>query len=458
MRGIASPIVLLRPPMFGYIYYRSITEGRLMGRRVRERDLSKREARRSLAVRSEPYWRNEGEGRHLGYYRGARIGKWVARYRLPGSSGGYQKTTLGEADDEPGSSADDGRLLDWKAAKARAAKWFDEMDAAGGTHRGPYTVDDAMDDYMVQFEGKDRVNTQRRIDVLIKPVLGAIDVTKLTTDKISKWHRDRAAAPARLRTAKDAVQNERELETADAIRKRRSTANRDLTVLKAALNFAYKVGKAPTDDAWRKVKPFANVERAKLRYLSDDESRRLVNACDAAFRPMVIAALLTGARYQELAGAKAGDLDTRAGTLMLTDTKANRPRVVYLEAEGVALFKRAAAGKTGNALLFPRPDGERWTASQQARPLAAACEAGKIQPPAGFHDLRRTYGARLAIKGVPMAVIAEALGHADERITRRHYAHLSPTYVSAQVRQHVAGLGIYEDDENIEQLEVGAAG
>jgi len=76
--------------------------------------------------------------------------------------------------------------------------------------------------------------------------------------------------------------------------------------------------------------------------------------------------------------------------------------------------------------------------------MADACVAGKVDPPAGFHDLRRTFGARLARAGVPMSVIAQALGHADERITRRHYAHLSPSYVSQTVREHAAGLGIVE--------------
>jgi hypothetical protein len=37
-------------------------------------------------------------------------------------------------------------------------------------------------------------------------------------------------------------------------RTRRSTANRILTVIKAALNHAYHDGKVATDDAWRKVK------------------------------------------------------------------------------------------------------------------------------------------------------------------------------------------------------------
>ena len=41
-----------------------------------------------------------------------------------------------------------------------------------------------------------------------------------------------------------------------------------------------------------------------------------------------------------------------------------------------------------------------------------------------------------------MAVIAEALGHADERITRKHYAHLAPSYVAETIREAVAGLGI----------------
>ncbi len=59
----------------------------------------------------------------------------------------------------------------------------------------------------------------------------------------------------------------------------------------------------------------------------------------------------------------------------------------------------------------------------------------------------------MALRGVPMAVIAEALGHADERITRRHYAHLSKSYVADTVRNAVAGLGIVEKG-NVVRLDV----
>ena len=341
-----------------------------MSRRVKQLPIEKREDRRKLAVRAEPYWTSEGEGRHLGYYRGARTGKWVARYRLPGTEGGYQKLTIGEADDAPNSVADNVRLFDYRMAKAKAAAWFDELDRAGGRKVGPYTVDAALAAYMLGFQGKDRANTQRRIDVLIKPALGRIQAAKLSTSAIVAWRDQRAASPARLRTAAKAEKrNEKALDTPEARRKRQSTANRDLTVLKAALNAAFRDGKIPTDEAWRRVKPFQKVERAKLRYLSDSECRRLINALAPEFRPVAQAALLTGARYQELAGVTVADVDLAAGTVWFMDTKAGQPRVAYLEKEGLALFRSHSRGKSGADLVFPRPDGTRWGNSQQVRPM-----------------------------------------------------------------------------------------
>src|SRR3546814_7565222 len=111
--------------------------------------------------------------------------------------------------------------------------------------------------------------------------------------------------------AKGAEQNFREpADTDEARRRRMSSTNRILTILKAALNAAYRNGKAPADDAWRRVRPFPKAETPKLRYLQEDEIRRLVNACDPAFRPMVQAALLTGARYAELAALERSEEHT----------------------------------------------------------------------------------------------------------------------------------------------------
>ena len=37
---------------------------------------------------------------------------------------------------------------------------------------------------------------------------------------------------------------------------------------------------------------------------------------------------------------------------------------------------------------------------------------------------------RSPMRGVPMGVIAEQLGHADTRMTEKHYAHLAPSYIA----------------------------
>ena len=412
-----------------------------MARVVQDAKLAKREQRLKLESRKKPHWMTLNEGEHLGYYRGARVGKWVARYRRAGAAGNYQETTLAEADDN--ADADGSVILNFKQAQDAARKWFLSLERNGGRRTGTYTVSDALDDYLAGFQGKDLVNTSHRIQAIVRPQMGKHEVAKLTTKTVNDWLLSLAAAPARLRTAKGAEQqNVRETaDTEESRRRRRSSANRILTILKAALNAAYREGKASADDAWRRVKPFAKADAPKLRYLSDDEARRLVNACDPAFRPLVQAALLTGARYSELAGLEVRDFDRQSQTIWLRETKAGIARAVYLEGEGVRLIDQAVLGKLSDTLIFPRPDGKRWGPSQQARPLAAACAASKLAP-TGFHDLRRTYGARLALRGVPMAVIAEALGHADERITRRHYAHLSKSYVADTVRGAVAGLGI----------------
>ncbi len=416
-----------------------------MARTVLDVRLAKREQRTRLGFRKEPHWLTLNEGEHLGYYRGARTAKWVARFRAPGTGNPYQQKTLGEADDT--AEADGEVILDFRQAQEQARTWFLELHRSAGKKMGRYSVGHALNDYLNNFQGKDLANTKRRVEAIIRPDLGELEASKLTHTAINDWLQKIATAPARSRTAKGAAQNFREVEdTDDARRQRRASANRILTILKAALNRAFQNGKIPCDDAWRRVRPFQKVDVPKVRYLDIEQTRRLVRACDAAFKPMVQAALLTGARYSELTRLVVRDFDPAGATVRFNLTKAGVPRVSYLDHEGVSFFEEHIINKAPADLIFPRPDGKCWQASQQTRPLAAACERAGMEP-VGFHDLRRTFGARMAMAGVPMAVIAEALGHADERITRKHYAHLSKSYVAETIRAGVSGLDIFESSK-----------
>ena len=76
-----------------------------------------------------------------------------------------------------------------------------------------------------------------------------------------------------------------------------------------------------------------------------------------------------------------------------------------------------------------------------------ACKNAKISPAVSFHILRHTHGSTLAMKGVPMGVIAKQLGHADTRMTEKHYAHLAPSYVADTIRASFPVMGIVAESK-----------
>jgi integrase len=419
-----------------------------MARTVRDANLETRTARLRLPIRSEPYWRGLEKGFALGYRRRGRGGTWLARRRQV--DGGYTEHGIGTTDDLQ--DADGVAVLDYGQAQRAARDWWraeSRREEGHDTREGPFTVQDAIDDYLKSYErrgGKALYDARRAAETHILPALGSVTVAKLTARKITDWHHGLAEKRARARTKLGRRQNYRRAETGpDAIRKRRATANRILTVLKAALNHAWKAGHVASDDAWRRVKPFRAVETARVRYLSEAECVRLVNACEPAFRNLVRAALLTGCRYSELASMCAADFNADSGIVTVRESKAGKPRHVVLTDEGQWLFASLTAGKLGNDPIFTRRGSGLWLKSHQMRPMLEACERAKIKPAISFHVLRHTHGSTLAMQGVPMGVIAEQLGHADTRMTAKHYAHLAPSYVADTIRAHFPTLGIVGD-------------
>ena len=337
-------------------------------------------------------------------------------------------------------------MREWATAKAREF-------AGEGLPAGPYSVADALRDYLDWFDRhrKGTDTTQAAVNAFILPELGEVDARKLTRLRIEAWLHALADSPPRLRTRPGEPQRFRETgDDPEAPRRRRATANRVLTILKAALNHALKARRIASDDAWRHVQRFGEVDAARPRYLSDDESRRLVNACEAGFRPMVQAALLTGMRYGELAAA---DFNRDAGTLQVRVSKSGKSRHVVLTDEGRSFFETTAAGKPGDAELLTRPDGSQWGRSHQHRPVGEACTQGNVAPVASFHTLRHTYASRLVMKGVPLFVVAAQLGHRDTRMVEHHYGHLAPSYIAETVRAAYGPLGIVESG-NVTSLSI----
>jgi len=363
-----------------------------MARQVKDARLDNRAARAKLPARAEPHWRLITGGRHLGYYKGARGGTWVARFRPAGEA--YRKTTLGKADDTE--DADGVTVLNYMQAVEHARAWFaqqlEPLDAAG-----PYSVADAVAAYVgfLKAERKTGIDTERRLKRNIPSKLGDRPVAELTTDELEKWKH------GLVRIDPD---------DPDAERRSKDTANRELTMLKAALNRAFNSKKVASDIAWRRVKPFKKVARSRQVHLDAAQCTRLINSCQGAFRNLVVAALLTGARPPgELAHLRVKHFHPELRMLSIVDGKTGS-REVVLTAEATRWFEEITAGRDPDALLLPRDDGTAWRRSDQMRPMWEAVARAKLPIDTCLYTLRHTHASQALLAGMNMKLLAENMG------------------------------------------------
>jgi integrase len=337
-----------------------------------------------------------------------------------------------------------------------------------------YTVSDAIEDYFTQLdhEGKHTADARNRAKVHILPKLGSTAVARLTPSDLRSWLKEMADAPPRVRSSPGAVTPAFRKTTNRDERPRRSSANRTLTVLKAALNRAWREGRVHDDKAWRSVKPFASVEAARARYLEIDEAQRLLSACEPGFYELVQAALQTGCRYGELRQLLVYDFNADAGTITVRHSKSGKIRHAVLTDEGIVFFSSLCADRSGDELMMPNlkrlrrsvrirgqhrrfgkitgekpppvDDDGRWRPSEQVRAMMTACERANILPPANFHALRHTWASHSIMAGVPLVIVARNLGHADTLMVERHYGHLAPSYVADAIRRGAPKFGLLD--------------
>jgi integrase len=393
-----------------------------MARKIRDTHLDSRAAREKLSIRGRLHYRSIETGLAIGYRRlRGKSGTWTARIYT--GNGDYAFEVIGTADDRSDADGVTVYSFDQAVAKARALH-LDRANQAAGIH-GPLTVEAAMAAYVTHLDhnGKNTDQLERTAAKYIIPLLAQQEVGKLTTETLNAWKAQVAAMPAKGRRAHDP-------------RARKSSANGTLAKLRAALNLAFNDGKVPSNKAWRSIKKFEGVDRARDRFLSIDEARRLINGAGDEFRPMVQAALQTGCRYAELCNLKVSDFRTDSRTIFIRTSKIKQSRHVYLTDEGVALFESLAAGRRGSDPLIRRDDGLPFNTSQQVRRMKKACAIAHIDE-ITFHGLRHTFASALILAGTPLVYVAKSLGHTSIAMVEKHYGHLVKSHLAETIRANV---------------------
>ena len=192
-------------------------------------------------------------------------------------------------------------------------------------------------------------------------------------------------------------------------------------------------------------------ERTEIRFLTLDEVRALVaNARPGIYqqldRAMFLVAAMTGLRKGELVALRWRDVDWTTQRIRVrqnytrgqfgTPKSKRSTRSVPLADEPAGELDRlykASRWKADSDLVFAHPaTGGVQHKQNISRRMSAALKAAGLEESHRFHDLRHTFGTRMAAAGVPLRTLQEWMGHRD-LATTQIYADYSPSAREAEM-------------------------
>lgn len=203
-----------------------------------------------------------------------------------------------------------------------------------------------------------------------------------------------------------------------------TTRNNAITAVKACLNWARKMGHVDENPLRDMEKPRAGVTADDLTV--DKALKILAAVTDRPFKDYLVVLWETGARPGEVMRVEAAHLDAANGAIVMeskTTRRTGDKRVIYLTPTAAeVLVRRAAVHARGPLLLTGR--GTPWnrhTVGQRFRRLRKSLGMGKEATAKGF---RHGFVTDALEKGVPIATVAELVGHRGTKMIERHYSKL----------------------------------
>ena len=250
--------------------------------------------RYALEPRRKPYWSrlDDIRGCSLGFRKSNQrrgrtaTGTWVLRIR---KSGTYTETTFAAAYDEEWLPVNGATVLDYFQARARAHELYRDHRSNRSRDGRILTVSDAIDDYIADRErrGQDVSEVTYRARAHIVPELGPILLVELTTPILERFLHDIANKPPIRRSAMYAKEvrfaEDVDMSDPEIRRRRQASANRIWSDLRAALNRAYRGGWVDRRP-WTRVQVFRMTDAARKQFLTVEECRKLMKACEKDFR------------------------------------------------------------------------------------------------------------------------------------------------------------------------------
>ena len=327
------------------------------------------------------------------------------------------------------------QTTDYKRAQAVEAKvrvlvheekWFDVNETK------KHTFDEMMDRFMREHAPTVAEKTQKSYKnslVHLREFFSGSTLHKIDSDLVMQYvvHRREQTCELHSETCLK-CKHKPETEECKALREKRkcrpATRNRELAMLSKAVNQA-RLWK------WTKENPCELVKRENEgndhvgQCLPDDKEEELLDICrslcNGQLIEMVIVAMNTGVRENEMLGMKWDNVDFRARTVTVIQ-KGNKEKVCPMNDTVYNLLLTKSKVRSMSGYVFVTGNGTPYIARNMYREFKKACiRVGLLT--FRFHDLRHTVGTRLARAGHDIYAIASVLGHSQLATAKRYAKH-----------------------------------
>jgi integrase len=381
-------------------------------------NFSKVSERDRLKVRRDPYWAKIQKGCYLGFRKMTTSGgNWLLR-AFDESSGKQVYRPLGDFLEIP-----DHQRYD--AAKKEAEEWFKHLGRGGLVEN--INVGDACRRYVETIRDKKGSKAADDTDGRFIRYVFSADLAKIQMAKLARRHVEAWVKKLKVTPVNRGV-NAKGLAPAE---RSPSSVNRDMTVLRAALNKAFNDDVVTTDAAWRvALTPIKNADRRRDAYLERGQRLALIEkaAPDVGLFLRGLASLPL--RPGALAALSVADLDKRLKVLKIGKDKADNDRKILLPGGTFAFFLDQTKGKLPKAPLLSREDGGRWDKDAWKKPVKAAARAAGLAETITAYAMRHSVITDLVTGGLDLMTVAQLSGTSVVMI-EKHYSHLRADHAAA---------------------------
>ncbi len=268
---------------------------------------------------------------------------------------------------------------------------------------------DLVKDYMDLTTGERNVASKLQIirDVLL-PEFGERALPEISYRDLELWKKRRELVP----TVK---------------KKPRTVAriNREMALLRHMFNKAVSWGWLEFNPFLRGETLFAKEKNARTRYLTPEESVKLLAECSNHLRPIVETAINTGMRKGEILALRWEWVQGTWINLPHGICKSGEGRAVPINQAQLEVFKEVRGQvELKSPYVFPSIVLSDVPYNTIRKGFEAACRRAGIVN-FRFHDLRHTCASWMVMAGASLKAVQEQLGHKTLAMTMR-YAHLAP--------------------------------